>query len=89
MQRRLNESGLYGRIATHNPYILKKNVIARLKFAKEHINWTTEQWRKILWSDESKFNLSNTDGIHFIRRPANTRFNPKYTVGSVKYGGGV
>ena len=27
----------------------------RLKFAKEHKKWTKEDWYKVLWTDESKF----------------------------------
>lgn len=88
IQRRLNESGLYGRIAAHKPFVSKKNVLARIRFAKEHVDWTLEQWKNVLWSDESKFNMINTDGIRYVRRPSNMRFNPRYTVGSVKHNGG-
>ena len=33
----------------------QKNEAARLAWCKAHENWTTEQWRKVLWSDESTF----------------------------------
>ena len=48
----------------------------------------TEDWRKVLWTDESKFNLCNTDGIRYVRRPVNARFNPCYNFGTVKHKGG-
>ena len=35
----------------------------RLVWAKEHREWTEEQWKKVLWSDESKINY---DGIQFV-----------------------
>lgn len=60
----------------------------RLNFAKEHINWTIDDWKKVLWSDESKFNMIASDGKGYVRRPVNKRFDPKYTKGTVKFGGG-
>ena len=88
VQRRLTEKGLFGRRPAKKPWISKKNVLARMKFAVEHENWTIEDWKKVLWSDESKFNLWNNDGVGYVRRPVNQRFNPKYTTPTVKFGGG-
>lgn len=42
----------------------------------------------MLWSDESKFNMIGNDGKGYVRRPINKRFDPKYTKGTVKFGGG-
>ena len=86
--RRLSEAGLHARIAAKKPFVSKKNIKARLDFAKTHVGWTEKDWKKVLWSDESKFNLINSDGIPYVRRPPNTRFDPKYTIGTVKHGGG-
>ena len=41
----------------------------------------------MLWSDESKFNMISSDGKGYVRRPKNKRFAPKYTKGTVKFGG--
>uniref|UniRef100_A0A915DWJ3 Tc1-like transposase DDE domain-containing protein n=1 Tax=Ditylenchus dipsaci TaxID=166011 RepID=A0A915DWJ3_9BILA len=38
--------------------------------------------------DESKFNMIGSDGKGYVRRPVNKRFDPKYTKGTVKFGGG-
>lgn len=57
--------------------------LARLAFARHH--WTSNEWAKVLWSDESKFNLFSSDGIRYVRRPQ--RYNPKYQVPTVKHGG--
>ena len=42
----------------------------------------------MLCSDESKYNLFSSDGIMYVRRPKNKRENPRYTVPTVKHGGG-
>jgi hypothetical protein len=84
----LNHFGLFGRRPAKKPLISVKNRKRRIAFAKEHLNWTTEQWKNVLWSDESKFNLFSSDGIRYVRRPINSRYQPKYTVPTVKHGGG-
>lgn len=88
IQRRLDDAGLYGRRPAFKPWISSKNIKERLEFAKRHVNWTSNDWKAILWSDESKFNLFNNDGKGYVRRPKNKRFDSKYTVGTVKFGGG-
>ena len=60
----------------------------RIQFAKKYASWTTEDWSKILWSDESKFNLFSSDGIKYVRRPKNKRNDKKYQVPTMKHGGG-
>lgn len=88
IKRRLSQEGLHGRRPSKKPLISKKNRLARIKFAKEHLNWSAEQWGKILWSDESKYNLFSSDGIRYIRRPINKRNDVKYQIPTVKHGGG-
>jgi transposase len=62
VKRRLLLAGLSSYRAAKKPFISPKNRKARLEFAKRHLYWTVEQWRRILWSDESKFNLKGSDG---------------------------
>ena len=87
-KRRLRSQNLFGRRSAKKPLISLKNRIARIKFAKEHLNWTVKDWSKILWTDESKFMMFGTDGIKFIRRPKGKRYDPKYQLPTVKHGGG-
>ena len=34
----------------------EKTRLQRLEWANKHKNWSSEQWAKVLWSDESPFN---------------------------------
>lgn len=87
-KRRLRQANLFGRRPAKKPLISLKNRNARKEFALEHLNWTSQQWSKILFSDESKFLLFGTDGIRYIRRPIGARYDPKYQLPTVKHGGG-
>jgi hypothetical protein len=88
VQRRLVEYGLHGRHGVKKPLITKKNRTERLRWAIEHGDWSQGQWSKIIWSDESEFNLFGSDGIEWVRRPTGTRHDPSYQIPTVKYGGG-
>lgn len=88
IRRRLSEGKLHARRPAKKPFISKKNRRSRLDFATEHLNWTYDQWKQVLWSDESKFNMFGSDGMKWVRRPNNERYNPKYTTPTIKHGGG-
>lgn len=51
VRRTLNKAGLYGRVARKKPLL----------------DWTMTEWNKVVWSDESKFNLFGSDGRVYIR----------------------
>uniref|UniRef100_A0AC34RLD5 Transposase n=1 Tax=Panagrolaimus sp. JU765 TaxID=591449 RepID=A0AC34RLD5_9BILA len=86
--RRLNAAGLFGRVPIKKPWISAKNRRARIEFAKAHVDWSIEQWKKVIWSDESKFQLFGSDGRRYIRRPSGARNNQKYQKPTIKHGGG-
>ena len=69
------------------PLISKKNELGRLKFALEHLHWATQDWSKVLWSDEFKFALFRSDGLKYVRRPSGTRHDVRHQVPTVKHGG--
>lgn len=88
IRRRLVEFGLHGRVARKKPYISAKNRKARFLFAKEHIDWTPEQWSKVIFTDESKFNRFGSDGKTYVRRRIGEEFNEKCVKPTVKGKGG-
>lgn len=88
VRRRLLKHNLAARSPRKVPLLNKKHISARLKFAKEHVDWPVEQWRNILWTDESKIVLfGGTGSRKYVRRPPNTEYHPKYTTKTVKHGG--
>jgi len=54
--------GFYGRAAASKPYITKGNAKRLMQWYKARRHWTLEQWRRVLWSDESRFSIWQSDG---------------------------
>jgi hypothetical protein len=40
---------------TRKSFVNQRNRQKRIQWAKDHLNWTKEQWASVLWSDESPF----------------------------------
>ena len=60
--RRLQEIGLFNRTPRKKPLVSSKNKKKRLEFANRYVIWTYENWAKVFFSDESKFDLFGNDG---------------------------
>lgn len=88
VKSRLRDKGMIGRVAIKKPLLRPINKQKRVKFAREHISWTINQWKTVLWTDESKFELFGSHRRQYCRRKVNERLNPKCIAPNVKHGGG-
>lgn len=88
VKRRLLDAGLKGCLAVSKSLLKTANKKKRLNWAQQHKDWTIEDWNKVLWSDESKFEIFGTKRRVFVRRYSNERIADGCTVASVKHGGG-
>uniref|UniRef100_A0A8C9XZM5 Transposable element Tc1 transposase n=1 Tax=Sander lucioperca TaxID=283035 RepID=A0A8C9XZM5_SANLU len=60
----------------------------RLQFAQAQQNWTVEDWKNVVWSDESRFLLRYSDVRVRIWRKQNENMDPSCLVTTVQAGGG-
>jgi transposase len=88
VRNRLVEAGLNGRIARNKPKLTKKQRQARLRWAKKYQSWKAQDFEKILWSDESPFNLFVKNGKVWVRRREGEEYVPCCMQPTVKFGGG-
>uniref|UniRef100_A0A8C5MUE3 Transposase Tc1-like domain-containing protein n=1 Tax=Leptobrachium leishanense TaxID=445787 RepID=A0A8C5MUE3_9ANUR len=88
MKRRLHQSEYRGFTTRCKPLVSLKNRKARLEFAKQHLTKPSQFWNKILWTDETKINLYQSDGKRRVWRRKGTAHDPKHTTSSVKHCGG-
>ena len=90
VQRRLHQSGLYGQTTATKPLLRKSNKKKRFVWAKKHKEWTLDQWKSVLWSDESKFEIFGSTCCVFVWRRKGERMVSTCMVPTVKHrGGGV
>lgn len=88
IRRSLHSLGYYGRSCAKKPLITSLNRKRRLKWCMERRNWTQEQWRSVIWSDESRFTLFKSDGRNSVWRRIGERFQYDCVIPTVKYDGG-
>jgi transposase len=88
INRSLHSWGMIGRVAVRKPLLSARNVKKRLRFAKEHVKWTKEKWSKVLFTDESKFDLFGNNRRVYVRRMLGERFLNNCLTPTVKHGGG-
>jgi len=85
LSSRIKESGEFNTYwAARKPLITQRNRIIRLAWAREHLEWTDEQWERVLWSDESPYVL-RFKGKQIVWRRHNERYLVKNCVATVKH----
>ena len=89
IRRRLRETNIKKYKAVNRPLLTKKQIAARLKWAREHRNWSLEQWRRVLWSDETMVKNQNDPRPKLVFRRPNKRekYDPKNVQPKSGYGG--
>lgn len=83
----LHEVGFHSLVAVRKPLISEVNRTKRLAWCKERKTWDSE-WKKIIWSDESRFLLFQNDAHKKVWRRPKEKYAVDCLVPTVKHGGG-
>ncbi|GFU94402.1 transposable element Tcb2 transposase [Trichonephila clavipes] len=84
----LYSAGLKARTPRKKPYISEVNRKRRLEFAMKNKIKPMEFWKKVIFSDESKFEIFTPPSIRKIWRKNKTAVEPKNVLPTLKHGGG-
>jgi len=84
----LHDAGLGAVEKETKPKLSPKNIKARLEFARRHQHWTVEDWKRVVWSDESKINRFCSDGRSWCWIRDGESRQPRHVKETVKHGGG-
>ena len=70
-------------------HLLKPSHISqRLEWARTYENYTAEDWKRVVFSDESPFTLFQWCGKHYARRRVGEEYKPECIIPTVKHGNG-
>ena len=87
-KRTLVEHGLNGRVAASKPLLRSQNKQKRLLWARKYRGYTKKDWEKVLFADESKFEIFGNKRRIYVRRRKNEKFVSSCLKTTVKHGGG-
>ncbi|ETN98299.1 transposase [Reticulomyxa filosa] len=87
-KRTLYRAGFRGRSKIKKPYLKKILRQKRLIFAINYKNWTIEEWKKVLWSDESKVSVFDSNDRQYCWRKRGEPIQDSHVIPTIKHGGG-
>ena len=62
VHRALKSTRMISVAKQRGPLLVARHRKARLEFAERNLEWTIEDWKKVVWSDETKINRFGSDG---------------------------
>lgn len=84
----LHEKGLSAIVKPKKAYLSLKNVKDRLAWAITHKDWTKDDWRRVVWTDETNVNRFGSDGHKYAWIRDDELIQPRHFQKTVKHGGG-
>ena len=62
----LKKAGLKAVVKQKKPFLSKRHRREQLDFAIAHQYWTVDDWKQVVWSDETKINRLGSDGRKWV-----------------------
>ena len=95
VKRALHDTGMSAKRVIKKPMLTKKHKKARLEFAQKYKEFTEDDWKRVIWTAESKINRLHSDGKKYVwveskrdpKIPASD-IDPRRVLPTVKHGGG-
>ena len=83
-RRRLKKVNLQSRYVKRKPFLSAKHKQGRLEWALRYKDWTVEDWKKVIWSDEAIIRIGHDSRRRRIIRPIGMGLQERYLVPSFK-----
>jgi len=84
VRRRLLKAGLGAHRPTRKQHLNPSMIQKRFVWAKQHLHMTTDDWKKVIFSDEAVFHVMN-DRTQYVRRTSSESLHPDCISTSVKH----
>lgn len=84
----LRKLGLDAHKKIKKPMLTYQHKRRRLAWAKAHEHWTVDDWRQVIFSDESPYHLIGSAGVQWCWRKPGEAYDSRYIKNTAKHGGG-
>ncbi|KAJ8475368.1 hypothetical protein ONZ51_g6604 [Trametes cubensis] len=88
IRRALKVSGMRAVTKKKRPQLTKRHRDKRYAFALSKKDWTVEDWKRVVWSDETKINRIGSDGRKWVWKKKGEGLSDQMVEGTLKFGGG-
>jgi transposase len=88
VRRSLKRQGLKAVVKRKRPLLLPRHRKQRMHFAERHRHWTVEDWKRVIYSDETKINRLGSDGREWVWKRPGEGLSDCMVKSTLKYGGG-
>ena len=88
VRRTLLEKGIGTYIAARKPILSITDKRKRQVWSKERLDWSVEQWAKVIWSNEANFQAVNRKGRIYVKRFATEKYSDRFLQHRQQGGGG-
>jgi transposase len=88
VRRVLKKHSFKAVVKKKKPLLGVRHMKKRLAFAEKYKEWTVEDWKRVIWSDETKINRFGSDGRQWVWKKKKEELIQREVQGTVKYGGG-
>lgn len=87
-RRALKKAGLKAVVKKKKPLLSLRHRRSRLDFALQYQYWTMEDWKRVIFSDETKINRLGSDGRKWAWKFAGEGLTDRLVEPTLKFGGG-
>jgi len=88
VRRHLKHAGMRAVVKRKRPLLRARHRRERMDFALSHLHWTVEDWKRVVWSDETKINRLGSDGQKWVWKMTGEGLSDRLVQGTLKFGGG-
>ena len=86
--QQLKKVGWKAVVKKKRPFLSKHHQRESVDFAVSHKEWTLEDWKRVVWSDETKVNCVGSDGRKWVWKRVGEPLSDRLVTGTKKFGGG-
>jgi len=82
----LKRSGMRAGVKVKKPLLGPRYIRQRYQWALKYKEWTVEDWKRVIWSDETKINRFGSDGRKWCWKKPGSQLREQHICKTLKFG---